>query len=134
MLKIFTSQYNYRGPDRLDITIKGKDPTGVLYAPTWNLLMRYKESKISKEEYTNEYFRLMRERFSNDKDKFLNILVKPRLVFVCFEKPEENFCHRYMLANILVNFGAEYAGELNADGTYWGMPDLNVFTLNEEGF
>jgi hypothetical protein len=126
-LKIYTSQYNYSGKNRLDITVKGKDPVGSWFAPTWEMVMKTKKGIMSKEEYTRKYYRLMRERYQKDPGPFKDLLNRDEVVFVCFEKPEEGFCHRYILANIFSRMGAEYKGELNTDGTFWGNVDLEWF-------
>lgn len=40
-----TAQYRYSGNDRLDITVKGNDPIGKIFAPTWEMVRLYKEYK-----------------------------------------------------------------------------------------
>lgn len=37
-MDIWTAQYQYPGPHRLDITVKGQDPIGRLFAPTWDMV------------------------------------------------------------------------------------------------
>lgn len=37
-LRVFTARLGYRGADRLDVTRKGADPVGVIYAPSWAIL------------------------------------------------------------------------------------------------
>ena len=106
-LKVHTAQYRYSGKDRLDITVKGKDPLGSIFAPTWDMVNGLKSGKISEEEYTYQY------------DKILNrvkkltwdyLLVQKKLTLVCF-CPLGAFCHRILLAKRLVEMGAIYKGE-----------------------
>ena len=51
MKTVWTAQYQYKGPDRLDITVK----TGIkAFAPTWEMVMKSKQGKLSEEEYTEQ--------------------------------------------------------------------------------
>lgn len=127
MLDVYTSQYNYKGENRLDITIKGGDPLGKYFAPTWELLMNYKNKRITKDQYTSIYYDLMRKRYLENNKPFNELLSRKKIVMVCFERPEEGFCHRYILSNILSKLGAQYRGELKTNGEYWGMVDLKNF-------
>jgi hypothetical protein len=54
-LKLYTAKYRCSGSDRLDIIVKGKDPTGKFFAPTWKMVMGSKEGKISWNEYQQTY-------------------------------------------------------------------------------
>ena len=46
-LKFYTAQYRYKGEDRMDITVKGQDPIGKMFAPTWAMVMGLKDGKLS---------------------------------------------------------------------------------------
>jgi len=127
MCHIYTSQYSYRGNNRLDITVKGNDPIGKLYAPTWDLLMAVKKKRLSLEAFSHSFYALMRKRYTENPEKFKQILQQDEIVLVCFERPEAGYCHRYIVANILCKLGGEYKGELNIDGTFWGKVDLSKF-------
>ena len=89
--------------------------------------MKTKKGLMSKEEYTRKYYSLMRERYREHPDIFNEMLKRDEAVFICFEKPEEGFCHRYILANIFTKMGATYKGELNTDGSFRGKVDLEAF-------
>jgi len=127
MLRFYTSKYQYQGPSRLDVTVKGQDSLGKHFAPTWEMLGAWKSGAISSREYTARYYELMRERYRNDRGPWDELLNKDEAVLVCFEAPEDGFCHRYVLANILERLGAMYCGELNEDGSFWGRVDLAKF-------
>ena len=47
MLEVWAAQYRYSRPNRLDITAKSKDPLGKYFAPTWDVILRYKNKSIS---------------------------------------------------------------------------------------
>jgi uncharacterized protein YeaO (DUF488 family) len=107
-MKVYTSQYNYNGDNRLDITVK----TGWnVFAPTWDMVMNYKDGKISQEEYTKQYYDKMRISYANRRDDWNWLLRQEEVVLVCFCKAGD-FCHRLLLADILVKLGAEYLGEI----------------------
>ena len=111
MLKIHTSAYRYSGKDRLDITAKGQDAIGKLFAPPWNLVMAYKEHRIDEAEYTDQYSSLMTDTWLSHPDAWKNILTRDEVTLVCFCKAG-TFCHRYILARFLCQIGnAVYMGE-----------------------
>ena len=92
----------------VDITIKSGNKA---FAPTWDMVMSHKDEKITDEEYTRLYYEIMRASYSNqyvEWDKLLNL---DKVLIVCFCKAG-NFCHRKLLAHMLVKCGAEHWGEL----------------------
>ena len=72
MTDVYTAWIRYNGPDRLDITVQGKDPVGGVFAPTWDMVRDYKKGvKLGKVEeaidtYTKRYWTLMSERLMVD--------------------------------------------------------------------
>ena len=101
-MKIYTSTVQgYKGPDKLDITVKSGDQ---VFAPTWRMVREYKAGKLSEEDYRLEYLKLMRVSFWNNQDRWLEVLQMPEVTLVCY-CPAKNgklpFCHRYLLAEIL---------------------------------
>lgn len=112
MAKIHTSQYKYDGKDRIDITSRSKDRLGNFFSPPWSLVDSFKKGLIGEKEYTDHYTHLMRVLYQRYKYPFDEILKKERVTFVCYCK-KDNFCHRYILADIFVKLGAEYLGEID---------------------
>lgn len=108
ILQVYTSQYKYKGEDRYDITVKTSDKT---FAPTWDMVMGTKQGKMTYKEYTEKYYELMRKSYKNNRRKWDELLNRDRVVLVCFCRPGE-FCHRILLAEILVKLGAQYIGEI----------------------
>ena len=108
MLKIYTSQYRYSGENRLDITVKSGNK---LFAPTWDIVGKVKKGLMTEEEYTKEYYKLMRNSYKNNRSKWDELLNQNEVVLVCFCR-KGSFCHRYILADMLVKLGAEYKGEI----------------------
>lgn len=109
-MKLWTAQYRYSGPDRLDITVKGQNRIGKVFAPTWDMVKKYKSGEISNEEYIKLYKSLMIQRCATDFEAWDWILSQDEVTIVCFCK-KNTFCHRYLLAKILVELGARYMGE-----------------------
>ncbi len=109
MLKVYTSHYRFKGPNRLDITVKN----GIKeFAPTWKMVMGSKNGQVSQEEYTDEYINMMRISYRNNRETWEELLTSDEVVLVCF-CPAGEFCHRVLLADILEKLGAEYLGEIS---------------------
>jgi uncharacterized protein YeaO (DUF488 family) len=108
MLKVFTSRISYRGEDRWDITVK----TGSkLFAPSWKIVMNYKNGKITEQEYTVAYYEIMKASSRDHRSEWTSLLAKDRIVLCCY-CPAGVFCHRLLLAKLLAKLGAEYEGEI----------------------
>jgi uncharacterized protein YeaO (DUF488 family) len=84
-----------RGQNVIDITVKNN--RNHVLAPTWELVMSFKNKKISWEEYKKEYTALLNQRFKTRMKEFEVLIQMARSTetywFVCFCK-DENFCHR----------------------------------------
>lgn len=110
-LKFYTAQYRYSGPDRLDITVKGQDPIGKMFAPTWAMVMGLKDGKLSWLDYCMKYADMMVESFIANQQKWLDMVnQEDTITFVCFCANPKS-CHRHLLAVILQQLGAVYMGE-----------------------
>jgi len=110
MLNFYTSQYRCKDCDRLDITVK--NPEGSIFAPTWEMVMKSKSGLLTHQEYTDLYLQRMADSYHKWKQDWDDLLAKDRIVLVCF-CPSGTFCHRYILADILVKLGAKYGGEID---------------------
>lgn len=108
MVKISTAQFRYSGPDRLDITFKTGDP---VFAPTKRLVYDYKYRGLSEDHYKTQYIQLMNNSYRNQQHRWNQILAMDTVVFVCF-CPPNSFCHRLLLAQLFIQLGAEYCGEI----------------------
>jgi uncharacterized protein YeaO (DUF488 family) len=108
-LKVYTSNINYKGKDRLDITVK----TGDLdFAPTWDMVMGHKNGTMTDGEYTRRYMDILRISYDKAHDKWLDILSRDEVTFVCYCKTGKLFCHRKILAYIFSRLeDVEYMGE-----------------------
>ncbi len=115
---IYTAHYRYSGGDRLDITVKGKCPTGRWWAPTWDMVNGFRNNTISEAEYTQQYYDLLNSRWTDPNFVACTIaiveLVKTAdVTFVCF-CPAGTFCHRLLLVTWLQhNWNVIYGGERN---------------------
>lgn len=102
----------------IDCTLK----SGVYYcgerwlAPTKNLLWAYKEGAITEEQYEKEYLSIMRERYTRDRQWFVDFCnTKNSLAIACYCKGG-GFCHRYLLIKIF----DQICGHYNIPYTYKG--------------
>lgn len=109
-MELYTSQYQYSGSDRFDITVKGKDPIGKFFAPTWKMVMGSKEGNISWDEYKSMYRELMQKSYRENRNIWDEILNRDEVTLVCFCESRTD-CHRYLLAGFMEKLGAEYMGE-----------------------
>ena len=109
-MKLWTAQYWYSGPDRLDITVKGQDPIGKAFAPTWDMVTKYKKGLLTDREYAQKYKKMMTDSCESNHEAWDWILTQEEVTIVCF-CPKGAFCHRRLLAKMLVQLGAEYMGE-----------------------
>ena len=99
-----------------DTTVKsgGNSP----FKPTWDMVLKLKRKEITDAEYTEMYKKLMRISYKERKKEWLDFLQgQHRAVIACY-CPCGNFCHRYLLVDILRkvaskhNIPFEYMGEL----------------------
>jgi len=107
-MDVRTSTIQYKGPDRLDITVKSGDRA---FAPTWDMVMGHKRGEISDAQYTAMYLSMMRRSYHDNKVSWQELVARDSVTLVCFCRPGA-FCHRVLLAEILVKLGATYIGEV----------------------
>lgn len=107
-LKVWTGRVGrYMGADALDITVKSGDK---VFAPTWDMVMDYKEGRISEALYTELYRQLMRKSFRTNRARWESVLAMSEVTLSCYCQPGV-FCHRRLLAAFLAKLGAQDMGE-----------------------
>ena len=120
-MKLYTLRIaNYKAAIReslllYDTTVKsgGNSP----FKPTWDIVLKHKDGKITDKEYTDIYLDLMRESYTKRKKEWIEFLKQERAVVACYCK-SECFCHRFLLADILAKVAKhhdipfQYLGEL----------------------
>lgn len=112
-MRIYTAQYRYAGADRFDVTVKGQDPLGKFFAPTWNMVMGVKNGTMTEHDYVMQYAQIAVKALTNP-DLVTKVLQRfgDEMTLVCFCK-NGSFCHRYLLAAAFAavpHFGS-YIGE-----------------------
>ncbi len=115
-MKFWTAQYRYPGPNRLDITVKGQDPVGSYWAPTWDMVMDHKKTGDD-QAYIKKYHDKIMYMINQQPSCWEDLLNKDQVVLVCF-CPAGAFCHRNLLTYYLKNHGAEYMGEITDFSQY----------------
>lgn len=88
----------------IDTTTRAQHP---LFAPGWDIVMGYKNGRISSEQYTAEYHRRMQSSYATNKPAWQQLLNHATqnnyaLVLICFCATEA-FCHRHLLSYYLKN-------------------------------
>jgi hypothetical protein len=109
-MKVWTAQYRYPGPHRLDITVKGKDPVGKVFAPTWPMVTAHKNTQDN-DAYIASYHKMMSSSYTFNRKIWEELLDRDYVVLVCF-CAYGKFCHRHLLSQYLVQLGAENMGEI----------------------
>lgn len=107
MLTVYTSTYRYSGPDRFNVAAYGGNSA---FSPDRDLLY----GQYDNLEYTRRYLALLERSQAENPREWSELLDRDRVVLVEFNNPEM-FCHRRILAAVLMDLGATYGGELNAD-------------------
>jgi len=120
MLKIYTIQISVarslkftKDPRYLDITVKSGDRA---FAPTWKMVMGTRnswEGRISQEEYTRQYYDLMRQSYRQNRGRWDEVLAMNEVILACYCRAG-SFCHRYLLKDMLMKRGAVYVREIKA--------------------
>jgi hypothetical protein len=93
----------------LDVTIGSGDK---VFAPNWDMVRGVKGGTLSEEEYSVMYTNLMRNSYRVNRARWDRILALEEIVLGCYCKVGD-FCHRHLLAYMLVKCGAVYKGEVS---------------------
>lgn len=96
----------------IDTTLK----SGIKWlAPTPELLYPYKAGQISDQGYIDVFYNLMRERYKEDKQRFIEFLSQEEICIACYCTAGK-FCHRHLLVDIFRKLCVEF----NIPFTYKG--------------
>jgi hypothetical protein len=108
-ITIHTAQMRINDPDAIDITVKSANtPEGRVLAPTWKMVMKHKDGKLTDGEYTEQYLDLLRHRYRTDPQTFFDLLTRESVVLKCYCAAGTS-CHRYLAVDVLVKI-AEHKG------------------------
>jgi uncharacterized protein YeaO (DUF488 family) len=123
--RVGTARIDFRGwagQRVLDTTVKSGTGLGAVFAPTWDLVMPWKQGDLDWAAYRRQYTELMRQRYAANPSAFLEALNSDELIVCCFCKDMHattRHCHRYILVEILEKvaahhgIGFEYIGEVH---------------------
>jgi len=100
----------------IDITVK----SGIkALAPSWDLLQRYRSDPASMEQtYREEFAELMVKSQSEHPEIWDDLLKMESIALACYCKAGK-FCHRHLVADLLVEWGASRNVEVKLMGE-WG--------------
>ena len=113
---LFTGNfYKYTGHGRLDITVKSALPIDKVFTPTWDIVMGFKNDKITWQQYIDRYMSMLYTAYNNNQLRFQKLAMdanKGDIVLVCYCY-NVNKCHRLLLAHFMAeNFEVDYGGEI----------------------
>ena len=130
-LTIVTSHISYRGPGRLDCTMKGQgfvagpaDRASIsTFGPTRQMVNRVRNTRSAKpqvqqqvaREYTAEYTQMMRKSYHHRKNEWLAAVNSGFLVLVCYCRQGE-FCHRHILSDFMQKVAERHGIQVNMAG------------------
>ena len=100
--------------DGIDITIKN-NPHHILAPNDWDMVMKVRFNKISAQEYRTWYLNLIRERWQNRRDEFMELAkeaMHKEVKLKCFCSLKSKICH----AGIAVEFMNVLVKKLQAAG------------------
>jgi uncharacterized protein YeaO (DUF488 family) len=98
--------------DMLDITVKTGDK---VFAPTWGMVMGYKDGLISESKYTDTYQQIMRQSFKNNRRRWEDVVRSGSVTLVCYCAAGA-FCHRHLLAKMLTLVARDMGYEVMMEG------------------
>lgn len=111
VLRIATARIDHRpaGDERvLNTTVKSDDVYGKLMAPTWSMVLAFREKRIDWATYSEKYHSLLRKRYAQHAGAFHELLRDAFhnddcLVLTCYcvVGPNCDKCHRFLMAKIL---------------------------------
>ncbi len=130
-LVVLTARVGYRDRDSFDVTAStGGAGWGAPFAPSWHLLRPLLELQrledLSVEDWSrcvDAYTREMRASYRANRWAWDRILARRRAVLLCSCATPVR-CHRRVLAEILVQLGAAYGGELRPVPAQASLPGL----------
>ena len=112
--RVGTARIDYRGRAGqrvLNTTVKSGTGLGAVFAPTWDMVMQFKRSEIDWDAYRRLYVQLMRTRFVQHREAFLEALDSDELIVCCYchdTHATTRHCHRYLLVEILEKIAAHH--------------------------
>lgn len=87
-----------------------------IFAPTWDMVLGYKDGSVSEEEYRKRYRQLMIESWCAHREQWKEFLRSEGYKAIsCYCKPGE-FCHRLLLVDIF----RELCEKLKIPFNYYG--------------
>lgn len=99
VLHVFTGRVSdhrhWRGIDTLflDTTLMSGDP---VFAPTGNILWPYKRGEINEDQYTQGFYRVIKQRIEEDYKPWHWLINQESVCLACY-CAHGKFCHRHLL-------------------------------------
>lgn len=92
-----------------------------VFAPPWPMTRAHMDGDISDEEYEKKYYELMRESYRDNRKEWDKLLEHDKIYLGCYCNTSK-FCHRFLLADMLVKCGATLIGEKKFRKYTSGLP------------
>lgn len=82
----------------LDTTVKSGS---AVFAPTWHMVIGYKQGRLTDEKYIEHYTQLMRSSYDKNREEWLRVCHLSHVALGCY-CPSDHFCHRFLLKDLLL--------------------------------
>jgi predicted NAD-dependent protein-ADP-ribosyltransferase YbiA (DUF1768 family) len=136
--QVWTSQFRYPGPYRMDITYATTDPIGKYFAPTKAIVHKYKyataDADVAQAVYKEEYAALLSSRGVDKPEHPIwnQVAAMPYIVLVCY-CGAQLFCHRHIVKDLFhLMIGSTYVGEFTDFGYYKKSVPKNIDSFSGE--
>ena len=126
VLRIATARIDHRPSANervLNTTVKSGDAYGKLMAPTWSMVLAFREKRIDWATYSEKYHDLLRKRYAQHAGAFHELLRDAFhnddcLVLTCYcvVGPNCDECHRFLMADILEKIALSEGYEVCQEG------------------
>lgn len=98
----------------IDITVKSAEGFWRDAAPSWDMVMGYKNGTLSAEAYTGLYIPIMKKFFARNRYQIIDFLRNNNKIALACYCRQGDFCHRELLAMQLKRFIFNNEKTLNA--------------------
>lgn len=96
----------------IDITVKTGNRA---FAPQWSYLWDYKRKVIDSDRYTQLFLRDMKQSQVEQSEAWKELSQLPKVALACYCRPGD-FCHRHIVANLLVDYQVKRGYEAFIEG------------------
>lgn len=126
-ITIKTANIRYKGKDALDVTVKSGDKT---FAPSWDIVMRFRDDKITEQQYLAAYNSMMKQSWKENKKRWIEVANRESVTLTCYCS-RHGFCHRNRLAEMIAAVAVSLGRQVIIGGYITDDPDTTNKPISE---